>query len=407
MESQRKRIRRYYKPLTTMANLVCSTPLSPVTQVYNSDIRQYEPDRPLSPTVVHPNVVANASDGSWRTPQANALLANMKWFVNGVDITTLSEWSGLYEIDLVGSTRGDITIRKNLEPGSYLELSFEADIADTRLGVNVHVKCDPIVLSTVDKSDDDYSMALGDDQIIVYDPFKDKLHVYEYKTSHGLATASAAELAASTDENSYLRTIPVHLYKGAAAVLPANFTVKLYQITGITGGTAQLSELTTTNADEVEAVTSSEVSIDLRLVEKKDYLLRAFVNNAVVAEKQFSVNRAYPKFTIRPTNGTGINPGDTERYDVAMVDCDGTTVDCPECIIKIIWKTDTAAYTDVTQGEGGDIVFQLSNTGIGNTYLDDWLDVYCEGTQKESHSVAINEDGAELTDENGDTLIFN
>ena len=90
-----------------------------------------------------------------------------------------------------------------------------------------------------------------------------------------------------------------------------------------------------------------------------------------------------------------------------MVDCDGNTVDCPECIVKIIWKTDSSTLTDVTHGEGGEIVFQLSATGIGETYLDDWLDVYCEGDQKPCHSVATDESGDELTDENGDTLIFN
>lgn len=406
MESQKKRIRRDYAPLTVMSGLVCTTPLSPVTQVYNSALGEYEPDRALTPTVIHPDVTAHAKDGSWKTPQANASLADMVWKVNGVDITTLQEWQNQYEIDLVGSTRGDIIIRKNLQPGSYLELTFEASLADSRLGVNIPVKCDAIVLSTVDKSEDDYSMSIGDDQIIQYDPFKDKLHVYEYKTSHGLATASAAEQAAATDENSYLRTIPVHLYKGASSVASTGFTLRLFQITGVTGGSAQLTELTT-SADEVEEISQTGITIDLRLIEKRDYLIRAYVENVAVAEKQFSVNRVYPKFTVRPTNGTGIAPGDTERYDVAMVDCNGNTVDCPECIVKIIWKTDSATLTAVEHGEGREIVFQLANTGIGETYTDDWLDVYCEGDQKPCHSVATNEDGDELTDENGDIFIFN
>ena len=150
MESQKKRIRRDYAPLTVMTGLVCTTPLSPVTQVYNSAINEWEPDRTLTPTVVHPDVTAHAKDGSWKTPQANASLASMVWKVNGVDISTLNEWQGLYEINLVGATRGDITIRKNLQPGSYLELSFEAVLADNRLGVNIPIICDPIVLSTVD-----------------------------------------------------------------------------------------------------------------------------------------------------------------------------------------------------------------------------------------------------------------
>lgn len=401
-------------PLTTMANLVCTSPSSPVTQVYNSAILQYEPDRTLTPTVIHPDVVANASDGSWKTPQANAYLADIKWLVNGVDISTIAEWQNKYEIDLVGATRGDIIIKRNIAPGEYVELSFQANIADERLGVNVPIKTDTIVLSTMDKAEDGYSMDIGDDQIIQYDPFKDELHRYEYKTSHGLLTASSSALtAAKANVNSYERVIPINLYRGGDKVLPSDYTVNVYQITGVQNGVAQLTELHNVNGDEILSVASDGVTLDLRMIDKRDYLIRCFVGTKAVAEKQFSVNRIYPKFTIRPTNGTSISPNDTERYDIAMVDCDGNIVDCPESIIKIIWKTDSASIQNVIHGEGRDIVFQLSNTGIGKTYLDDWLDVYCEGDQKPVHKSAtgqiISGDTTyyELTDENGDTLIFN
>lgn len=406
MESQRKRIRREYAPLTVMTGLVCTTPLSPVTQVYNSNNGEYEPDRSLTPTVIHPDVVAHAKDGSWKTPQANAQLANMVWKVNGVDITTLNAWQDYFSIETQGNNRGDITLTKNLTPGSYVELSFEAQLADDRLGVNIPIKCDPIILSTVDKSEDDYSMSIGDDQIIQYDPFKDKLHLYEYKLAHGLMSGSAADREAAIDENSYERTIPITVYKGKDILPPSAYSVRLYQVTGVVSGVAQLSELTA-SADEIDSISSEAVVVDLRLIAKRDYLIRASAHGEEIAEKQFSVNRIYPKFTVRPTNGTSINPHDTERYDVAMVDCDGNRVSCPESIIKIIWKTDSASLSGVVHGEGDSIVFQLAKTGIGNTYLNDWLDVYCEGEQKEVMSVAIDENNDELTDENGETLIFN
>jgi len=405
MESQRKRIRREYAPLTVMTGLVCTTPLSPVTQVYNSNNGEYEPDRSLTPTVIHPDVVAHAKDGSWKTPQANAQLANMVWKVNGVDITTLNAWQNYFSIETQGNNRGDITLTKNLTPGSYVELSFEAQLADDRLGVNIPIKCDPIILSTVDKSEDDYSMSIGDDQIIQYDPFKDLVHLYEYKRAHGLVLHNVNPHLYE-DENSYERVIPITVYKGKDILPTTSYSVKLYQITGVVSGVAQLSELTTA-ADEIIDITSSGIALDLRLIAKRDYLIRARANGMDIAEKQFSVNRIYPKFTVRPTNGTSINPHDTERYDVAMVDCDGNMVPCPESIIKIIWKTDSASLSGVVHGEGDSIVFQLAKTGIGNTYLNDWLDVYCEGEQKEVMSVAIDENNDELTDEDGETLIFN
>jgi hypothetical protein len=390
-----------------MAGLVCTTPLSPVTQVYNSHLDELEPDRTLSPTVIHPDVVAHAKDGSWKHPRANAYLANMVWKVNGVDITTLSEWENKFTIETAtGVTRGDITIYKNINPGSHVELSFEAELADDRLGVNIPIKCDPITLITEDSSDDEYNISIGDDQIIQYDPFKDKLHLYEYKVAHGLTTDSEVNRNASIDENCYERTIPVTVFKGKEILPTTEYTLELCRIDSVSP-VLMLTALTPSSDEEVIAVTKTYITLDLRLIEKRDYLIRVYKGTTRLAQYQFSVNRVYPKFDIRPTNGTSISPNDKERYDVAMVDCDGNTVDCPESIIKILWKTDTAALTAVEHGEGGEIVFQLSKTGIGNTYLNNWIDVYCEGNQKEVMSVARDELSNELTDENGDTLIFN
>lgn len=406
IESQRKRIRREYEPLTVMAGLVCVTPLSPTTQVWNSHIGEHEPDRTITPAIIHPDVTANAKDGSWKKPRANADLADMVWKVNGVAIDTLADWREQYSINTVGDSRGDITIYKNLAPGSYVELTFEAKLADARLGVNIPISCGPIVISTTDASEDSYSMDIGEDQILRYDPFKDKLHLYEYKVAHGLTVASSAARAAAIDDNSYERNVPVRLYKGSEKVDASDYSVKLFQITGVVSGVAQLTELTT-DTDEVISISSDAIAIDLRMIVKRDYLVRAYMDGECVAEKQFSVNRLYPKFSVRPTNGTSISPNDTERYDVAMVDCDGNVVECPESIIKILWKTDSQSLTNVAHGEGGSVVIQLSKTGIGNTYLDDWLDVYCDGEQKPAYSVAIDEAGNELTDENGTTYIFN
>lgn len=408
MESNKKRIRKVFEPLTVMSGLVCTSPASPLTQVYNSSTGEYEPNRQLTPTVIHPDVTANARDGSWHTPQANAYLADMVWYVNGKDITKLSEWQGLYEIDLVGATRGDLIIKKNLAPGASLEIHFKAVIADYRLGVNIPIKCDPVIISTVDKSGDEYSMSIGDDQIIKYDPFKDKLAMYLYKVSHGIITGSPAEQAEATDENSFEREIPVQLFKGGKQIEATQ--LKLFKVTGVVSGVPQYSEIKNTpteSSEELVDITRYSVTLDLRCVEKCDYMIKAYIEQKEVAQKQFSVARVYRKFTVRPTNGTSIAPTDTHRYDVAMVDCDGNTVDCGESIVRIFWKTDSANLTNVFHGEGGDVLINLAKTGIGNTFEDDWLDVYCEGEHKPIHSMAIDESGNELTDENGDTFIFN
>lgn len=400
METSRKRIRKDFAPLTVSVSLACSTAFSPVTQVFRASDNEYEPDRTITPTVLQPTVIANASDGSWPTPNANAALANMKWYVNGVDITTLQDWSGLFTIDTVGAARGTLTVYKNLTPSERCSLHFEADLVDNRLGVTHAIKTDAIVLSTVDQSADNYGMSIGESKAIYYNPFLDKLFRYEYKVSTGQVAASAAARTAAIDGNAYLRTIPVSLFKGKDPVT-AGYTLKLFRIVNANTFT-ELQE-----GYEVISVSPAGITLDLRLIEKDNYLIKAYVGGAEVAQVQFSVSRLYQPFSCSPTNESAIIPGQTMRYDVAQVDSEGKIVECPECIIAIVWKTDTAAKTGVRHNEGGSTAFELEKTGIGDTYLDDWLETYVDAIQKEACKVAVDENGDELVDEDGNLLIFN
>lgn len=400
METSRKRIRKDFAPLTVSVSLACSTAFSPVTQVFRAASSEYEPDRSITPTLLQPTVIAAADDGSWPTPNSNAMLANMQWFANGVDITTLNDWNGLYTIDTVGATRGGLTIFRNLTPAERLSMHFEADLVDNRLGVTHHIKTDAIVLSTIDQSADAYGISIGESKSIYYNPFLDKLHLYEYKVATGKIQESTAARNAALDENAYLRTIPVTLFKGAN-VVSTGYTLKLYRIVNQNTFTELI------DADEVVTIAPAGITLDLRLIEKDNYLIKAFIGNAEVARVQFSVSRQYQPFSCSPTNEAAITPDQTMRYDVAQVDSEGKAVECPECIVSIVWYTDTAAKTNVRHNEGGSTAFELEKTGIGNTYLDDWLETHVDAIQKEAMKVAIDEDGDELTDENGDTLIFN
>lgn len=402
METTKKRVRRDYAPLNVAISLICTTPGSLPTQVFNSENQQYEADRTLTPCVILPSVVAHAKDGSWINPYANSHLSEMKWYVNGKNIATLSDWGGKYEIDTTpGSTRGAITIKRNVAPGTVYSLKFEGVVADMRTGMNIPIVSEEINLSTSDKSKDGYAISIGESQIIQYNPFKDKLSLYEYKVAHGLIAASSSAKEAATDENAYLCDIPLTVYNGIK-IMPDGYTVKLYSVSS----SGAVTELTTAS-HEVEAITGNRITLDLRLIVKADFIVRVFVGGKQIGQEQFSVNRVFPKFNCRPTNGTSIGPNDTERYDVAMVDSDGNKVECPESILKIIWKTDTESKKGIVHNEGGDTLFQLVKTGVGNTYQDDWLDVYTEAEHKEAHRVATDENGNVFTDENGNTLIFN
>lgn len=401
MQSNRTRIRKVFEPLTVASTIHCTSPASPVTQVLNGSNGEYEPDRDLTPTVILPEVVASASDGSWPTPRSNAYLADMKWFVNGKEITTLPDWTGKYSIDQNGSTRGAISISRNMTAGERVELHFEAVLADARLGVNIPVVTDKILLSTVEKAADGYGMSLGDSNIIQYDPVKDQLALYDYELSHGLRTASTADKTAATaDKCSYLHTIPVALFCGDTEVT-TGVTLKVYRVNSVTS----LTQLTA-GQDEVVAITSNSVTLDLRLITKSAYVIKAFVKNVEVAMTEVSVSRIYQAYNATPTNGTDIHPLDKERFDQAMVDCDGNIVEHPGRIYRIKWYTDSYYQTAVAHNEGETTLFRLSDTGIGSSYADSGLDVYFDIEYKEAYSTATDS-GSTLTDGAGNTYIFN
>lgn len=415
MQSNKKRIRIDYAPLSVAVSVQCLTPLRPALQVFNGALasgRQYEPDREVSPSQFWPEVIANTSDGSWHNQYANMLLTEMHWYVDGVEISQHPDWTGnngqgvpKYEIDNSSSNyRGAITIRQNVSPDKQYSLHFEGVITDSRLGTLIPIKTDPFVLSTEDVSEDAFSLSIGDDQIIQYNPFKDKLHLYEYKVAHGKVTASASAEAAATDENAYKRTIPVTVYQGAN-IITTGYTVKLYRVDGIN----TFTELNATSNKEVLSISNTAIVLDLRLITKEDFLVVAVLTDSARPnpQMQFSVNRVYQNYNLEPTNGASILPSDIQRYDEVMASSDGNVVEEPESIIKIDWYTDSATITHQWHNEGQKTIFTIAKTGIGNTYTDDWLDIQAEGEIKPAYDVAIDTNGDIFVDESGNTLIFN
>ncbi len=407
MQSSKKRIRKDYAPLIVSAELVCTTPSSPATQVYNPDNAQFEPDRALSPTIILPEIRAMANDGSWSNPYVNPLLTDIKWYVNNEEIATADGWAGLYAITTSGENCGALSISRNVFPGQLFSLRFEASLADTRLGVIVPIVTDEILLSTADKSEDEYTLSLADSATIKYDPIRDLLAEYEYKVAQGIIEGSEALRAAAIDINAWEREIPLLVTRGES-VITEGYTIKLYRVTGAN----TFVELTPGAANEVIAVNTSSIKLDLRLVTKNDYLVRLYVPDATEALKlmdavQFSVARVYRKYTCKPTNGTAIHPTDLQRYDKAMVACEGNVVPYPEVVFRIVWKTDSYNLEGKTHNEGQTTIFTLSDTGIGNTWADDWLDVYCESEYKAAHNLAIDSTGDIFVDSDGNNYIFN
>lgn len=392
----KKRIRREYQPLTTAVSLKILTPASPSSQVYDPVQNEYIPDRGITPLTILPQVFADASDGSWTDHIANRLLASMKWYVNNVDIATLPAWNGLYSIESTGDNRGAITILRNIPVEEKVELHFEAVIPDMRIGINIPIKTETILLSTLDKVDDTYELSIGDDPVMKYNPFYDRLLMYDYKIANGIEAGTRSD---AIDGNAYERTINLLVTKGGQQVT-SGYTVELYRITGQT-----LTPMSTADP-EIVSMGLTSIVFDLRTLEKEDYLILIKADTKEVARQQCSMIRVYPPFYIEPMSGVSINPGETLHRNFAMVHFNGEIVRIPEPILRMVWYTDTANITEKEWQEGSKVVVELNRTGIGNTYLDDWMDIYIKAEQKGAF-YGLTDGTDDYTDEFGNDYISN
>lgn len=393
----KKRIRRDYQPLTTSQSLRVLTPASAVSQVYDSGTDSFNPDRGITPLVIFPQLFADAHDGSWQTHNANAVIANMKWFVNGVDVATIPSWNGLYEIAQIGEYRGAITILRNTPVDEKLELHFEAILPDTRLGINIPIKTDSISLSTIDKADDTYEMSIDIDPVIIYNPFLDKLLMYDYKIANGL---EAGTRASALDSNSYERTVNILTTRGGEHLLDNLLAIELYR------NNNQILVLID-SAPEIISISATKIVFDLRVIEKADYVIVIKIENKEVARQQISIAREYPIFTVEPLSGVSINPGEVLHRNVASVSSNGQIVRIPEPIVRLLWFTDTANKTAVEWQEGSRAVIEILRTGIGDTYLDDWMDIYLATEQKKAHNILTSAAGDNYVDNQGNLYINN
>lgn len=414
MKSVVKRIRKEYAPLTINCNLVCISPANPVAQAYDPVSGEYQPDRTVSPTVILPDVTVNASDGSWQQTDGNPILAQMQWYVNGEPIADYTPWAAgrEYEISIdADSNRGALHIgglpgctdAVNLLPGTTLTLSFTAVIADTRLGINVPVASDEIILSTVEKTEDGYSVSVGTGPDRLYNPFKDKLLQYDHAVSIGEVTPSQAAYDDANDQNSYLKTIPIYVFRANNPVL-SGYTVKVFRIEN--GVPVEMEE----GDDELLSLNLNEMVFDMRLVETDTYEVRIYsgISGNLVAQTSFTLAREYPAYRVNIVNGIDLNPDDREYISPLQVSSEAKEIIHPEAVIDIEWFTDTTTRQNVSHCVGENAEIYIADTGLGANSSNNTMDVYVDTAQKGRRSQAISEGSSPFlfTDEDGNFLII-
>lgn len=398
MIENKKRIRRDYEPLNVVTSMKLLTPNSPTNQVYNAALGEYEADREISPTVIYPLALASCKDGSWQYPIVNSLLVNMIWMANKVDISTLPEWSGKYTIEQEGERRGTIVISRNVPTSQKLELSFSAIFADNRTGNNIPVHADGIALTTSDKSEDSYSLSIGCEENIKYNPFLDKLLMYEYKVANNIIIGSDSLRNSCIDNNAYLRTIPVTVYKGGK-VVTSGYAISLNKLVDNTLVPVSV-------ADGIVSFVDGKVVLDMRIAHKADYVIVVTENGKEATRKQFSLDRERYDFSLEPVSMSSINPNETVLINKAIVHYNGSLVEYPEVILDILWKTNTYSMSkDWNYGQYTRI--NVCDTGIGNTYADSYIDLTVAAEQKDAFTYATDISGMEYTDTTGDNYIIN
>lgn len=411
MISSKQRIRVDYAPLNIAVSLVCTTPGSNTTQVYNSYTGEYDPDRTLTQTVVMPCLEVNASDGTWEERYPNAMLANCRWLVDGQDITTLKEWQGLFEIVGSGAMKGAISISRNLKQGKSVSLSFEADLVDTRTATNYRIVSETISLSTITKSGDVWHIDLLDSATQVYNPIDDRLADWEYRDANGMAKEVATR-AEATDITAYERTFRFLVFCGTRQ-MSKGFVMTFWRIES--DGT--MTPITT-GMDEVMAIAHDSIKLDLRMVESGEFLAIAAEEVAgetdpakkyrFLAQRQFSVMRAMPDedITLNSVNDTSLSPGDTVRHDLARMTVGDRIIRNPERVFRLQWKTNSSGATGVLHNEGARGFMRMKEAKRGDGE-DGWLDVIVEAEPKPKHCIATDSGGNIYTDSNGNEYIFN
>lgn len=398
--------KRIFAPLDIAKSVVCASPKSPFMQTMAGD--KFFPDRTQSgyECIAYPQINATAKDDSWDSKKSNMSLANMVWKVSTgtewKDISKINAWSGKYSIDTSNtSNRGTLTIRRNLSSNDKQQLIFEADLYDYRTNSVVHLITDPITLYTADKGADTYGMGIREDTDISYNPFLDKLALYEYKVANNIVLASTEARNACFDGNQYERHIPIDVYKTKEKIT-SGFSIELYR------GTTKMSASSAASPNEIISISTSEIVLDLRLVEKNNYTIKAVIGGKAVAQFQFSASRFYPSFSQpKFMVCNNIEWGKIFRTNKAILEYNGRVVEYPNRIVELQWHTEATNGNIVTSKswqEGESCYFSIKESGLGDVESD-YLEEQIEFGQRAANEYLLDENSDYLFDEDGNPLI--
>ena len=404
MAISRKTIHKIFEPLvTTVSTVVEGNP----SQIYNTLLNEWTPNRNLLPLFLQPKVVATTSgnDKSWANGDHIAEVREGQWYANGIPIGSVESLKGMYTIDTSKTdTNYRLTFKKNLTPGEHYDFVFKGRFADTRNNTWVAVQTDPVPVTVSENAPNEWDLSVVHDTSIKYKPLSDLLKEYDWKVANGIITASTAERNKCLDGNQYELRMPIIISNGSAVVknihtLWSRLSVHLYICQN---GTEIL-------ADEVPFVRSlskEEIILDQRLIPDGTVLcLKLFFDEQLCGSEYFSFSLVIDKYDCEPTNEGDYAGTDLYRHDRATCvnKSNGRKMKYPEAYLQMEWYTDSQNALGVYHGEGETVTMEYARINIGSDQL---FDVYIKSRIKaQAAALTFDSEGNILiTDEEGAVL---
>lgn len=123
-------------------------------QTYQVDLQEYTPDYTLTPLTLFPRCNATDPEAVVKVGTVNEKLTNMKWYeVLDGHKKLIESTNKDYEITNTGTTKGQISMKKNVHPMHPVTLQFYAEYADTELTGDRYIFNYSHVIRSVDASE--------------------------------------------------------------------------------------------------------------------------------------------------------------------------------------------------------------------------------------------------------------
>jgi hypothetical protein len=406
MQITKNIIRRDYQPLSVAASIVVvSNSDSPLTQVYDELLNVFQPNRTLTPLVLMPRIELTAKDGSLQRNLTNADIAadSMKWLLNGKDIKTVDGWKDAVQINTTATDkRGQIVISRNVMPSEVYALSFECDVPDTRTNKVVHIVIEPVLLTTTDRSEDDWEISVNGAHNVVYNPIVDMLAEMEYEMAQGIAAYNDTQLSeARKSADSYVQQWNVIVRKGKAEAPTDLYTVNYY----IHEGSKKVL-LTDNNLGDypITSISQKSLVVDLRMITNETFTIEVVSSlERTVAMITLGAARRMEPVTWDYLNKTAAQATEDMRDDRALARAASGMVKYPERTHHILWFVTDARGINHELNMGATTRYSLKKYGLTDTAT---ISEFIATEDKPPYVRAITNEGAVLTDNQGREFIF-